>query len=113
MTHVQTVDDAIEVVNNSSYGNMACLFTTSGAAARKFRHDAQAGNIGINIGVAAPIAFFPFSGWKDSFFGDMHAQGRDAIEFYTQQKSLSNAGPKNGHVSSREGTVSGASSTGN
>jgi malonate-semialdehyde dehydrogenase (acetylating) / methylmalonate-semialdehyde dehydrogenase len=94
MTHVQTVDEAIELVNNSSYGNMACLFTSSGAAARKFRHDAQAGNIGINIGVAAPIAFFPFSGWKDSFFGDMHAQGRDAIEFYTQQKVVVERWPK-------------------
>jgi malonate-semialdehyde dehydrogenase (acetylating) / methylmalonate-semialdehyde dehydrogenase len=86
LTHVQTIDEAIDAVNTSSYGNMACLFTSSGAAARKFRYEAQAGNIGINIGVAAPMAFFPFSGWKESFFGDMHAQGRDAVEFYTQKK---------------------------
>ena len=65
---------------------MACLFTSSGAAARKFRYEVEAGNIGINIGVAAPVASFPFSGWKDSFFGDLHGQGRDAIEFYTQKK---------------------------
>jgi malonate-semialdehyde dehydrogenase (acetylating)/methylmalonate-semialdehyde dehydrogenase len=94
LTHVQTIDDAIAVVNAASYGNMACLFTSSGAAARKFRYEARAGNIGINIGVAAPIAFFPFSGWKDSFFGDMHAQGRDAIEFYTEKKVVVERWPK-------------------
>jgi malonate-semialdehyde dehydrogenase (acetylating)/methylmalonate-semialdehyde dehydrogenase len=84
--HAQSIDEAIELVNAASYGNMACLFTSSGAAARKFRYETQAGNIGINIGVAAPMAFFPFSGWKESFFGDMHAQGRDAVEFYSQKK---------------------------
>jgi malonate-semialdehyde dehydrogenase (acetylating) / methylmalonate-semialdehyde dehydrogenase len=86
LTHVDTVEAAIELVNGSSYGNMACLFTSSGAAARKFRYEAQAGNIGINLGVAAPMAFFPFSGWRDSFFGDLHGQGRDAVEFYTDKK---------------------------
>jgi len=94
LTHVQTIDEAIALVNTSSFGNMACLFTSSGAAARKFRYEAQAGNIGINIGVAAPMAFFPFSGWKDSFFGDMHAQGRDAIEFYTEKKVVVERWPK-------------------
>ncbi|GCE45360.1 malonate-semialdehyde dehydrogenase (acetylating)/methylmalonate-semialdehyde dehydrogenase [Thermosporothrix hazakensis] len=94
LLHVKTVDEAIRLVNESSYGNMACLFTSSGAAARKFRYEAQAGNIGINIGVAAPMAFFPFSGWKDSFFGDMHAQGRDAIEFYTEKKVVVERWPK-------------------
>lgn len=94
LTHVQTIDEAIELVNATSYGNMACLFTSSGASARKFRYEAQAGNIGINIGVAAPIAFFPFSGWKDSFFGDMHAQGRDAIEFYTEKKVVVERWPR-------------------
>jgi len=86
LMHAQAIDEAIELVNAASYGNMACLFTSSGASARKFRYEVQAGNIGINIGVAAPMAFFPFSGWKESFFGDMHAQGRDAVEFYTQKK---------------------------
>ena len=94
LMHVQSIDEAIELVNATSYGNMACLFTSSGAAARKFRYEAQAGNIGINIGVAAPMAFFPFSGWKESFFGDMHAQGRDAIEFYTQKKVVVERWPR-------------------
>lgn len=94
LMHVQTIDEAIELVNATSYGNMASLFTSSGAAARKFRYEAQAGNIGINIGVAAPMAFFPFSGWKSSFFGDMHAQGRDAIEFYTEKKVVVERWPK-------------------
>ncbi len=84
--HVRTLEEAIELVNRSCYGNMACLFTRSGAAARQFRYEALAGNIGINLGVAAPIAYFPFSGWKDSFFGDLHGQGRDAVEFYTGKK---------------------------
>ena len=80
------VDEAIEIINRSPFGNMACLFTTSGAAARQFRYEARVGNVGINVGVAAPMAYFPFSGWKDSFFGDLHAQGRDAIDFYTEKK---------------------------
>ncbi len=94
LMHVQTIDEAIDVVNAASYGNMACLFTSSGAAARKFRYEVQAGNIGINIGVAAPMVFFPFSGWKDSFFGDMHAQGRDAVEFYTEKKVVVERWPR-------------------
>lgn len=86
MTRVETTDDAIALVNSGEYGNMACLFTSSGSAARKFRYEAQAGNIGINIGVAAPMAYFPFSGWKNSFFGTLHAQGKHAVEFFTQTK---------------------------
>jgi len=86
LIHVETLEDAIALVNSGAYGNMACLFTSSGAAARKFRYDAQAGNIGINIGVAAPMAFFPFSGWKESFFGTLHGQGDHAVEFFTQTK---------------------------
>jgi malonate-semialdehyde dehydrogenase (acetylating)/methylmalonate-semialdehyde dehydrogenase len=81
-----TVEAAIDLVNNAAYGNMACLFTSSGAAARQFRYETRVGNVGINVGVAAPMAYFPFSGWKDSFFGDLHAQGRDAIDFYTEKK---------------------------
>ncbi len=84
--HVNSVEDAIQLVNSGQYGNMACIFTSSGAAARKFRYEAQAGNIGINIGVAAPMAFFPFSGWKDSFFGTLHGQSKHAVEFFTQTK---------------------------
>ncbi|MEZ5039470.1 MAG: CoA-acylating methylmalonate-semialdehyde dehydrogenase [Saprospiraceae bacterium] len=86
LMHLDHIDDAIELINSGNYGNMACLFTSSGAAARQFRHDAWAGNIGINIGVAAPMAEFPFSGWKDSFFGDLHGQGNHAVEFFTQTK---------------------------
>src|SRR5688500_72217 len=82
----ESVEAAIDLVNRSAYGNMACLFTSSGAAARQFRYETRVGNIGINVGVAAPMAYFPFSGWKDSFFGDLHAQGRDAIDFYTEKK---------------------------
>jgi malonate-semialdehyde dehydrogenase (acetylating)/methylmalonate-semialdehyde dehydrogenase len=84
--HADSVETAIDIVNRSPFGNMACLFTTSGAAARQFRYETRVGNIGINVGVAAPMAYFPFSGWKDSFFGDLHAQGRDAIDFYTEKK---------------------------
>ncbi|HET8909616.1 MAG TPA: CoA-acylating methylmalonate-semialdehyde dehydrogenase [Ktedonobacterales bacterium] len=94
LMQVATIDDAIALVNTSPFGNMACLFTSSGAAARKFRYEARAGNIGINVGVAAPMAFFPFTGWKDSFFGDMHAQGRDAVEFYTDKKVVVERWPK-------------------
>src|SRR5258706_66246 len=83
---VQTIDEAIAYVNRSAYGNMACLFTRDGLAARRFRYEAEVGNVGINVGVAAPMAYFPFSGWKESFFGDLHAQGRDAIDFYTEKK---------------------------
>ena len=94
LMHVNTVDDAIELVNSGQYGNQASLFTSSGNAARRFRYEAEAGNIGINIGVAAPMAFFPFSGWKDSFFGDMHGQGTDADEFFTQKKDVVERWPK-------------------
>jgi malonate-semialdehyde dehydrogenase (acetylating) / methylmalonate-semialdehyde dehydrogenase len=81
-----SIDDAIGMINRSPYGNMSCLFTGSGAAARRFRYEVRTGNVGINVGVAAPMAYFPFSGWKDSFFGDLHAQGRDAIDFFTEKK---------------------------
>ncbi len=94
LIHVETIEDAIAVVNAGAYGNMACLFTSSGAAARQFRYEAHAGNIGINVGVAAPMAFFPFSGWKESFFGDLHAQGSDAVEFYTEKKIVVERWPK-------------------
>jgi malonate-semialdehyde dehydrogenase (acetylating) / methylmalonate-semialdehyde dehydrogenase len=94
LVQVADVDAALELVNSSAYGNQACLFTRSGSAARKFRYEAQVGNIGINVGVAAPIAFFPFSGWKDSFFGDLHGQGRDSVDFYTEKKVIIERWPK-------------------
>jgi len=94
MMHVETIDEAIALVNSGQYGNMACVFTSSGASARKFRYEAQVGNIGINLGVAAPMAFFPFSGWKESFFGDLHAQGKHGVEFFTQTKVVVERWPK-------------------
>jgi len=94
VAHMDSFDEAIAVINRGTYGNQASLFTSSGSAARKFRYEVQAGNIGINIGVAAPMAYFPFSGWKDSFFGDLHGQGNDAVEFFTQKKIVVERWPK-------------------
>ena len=94
LVHAETLDEGIEVISRNAYGNMASIFTTSGAAARKFRYEVPAGNIGVNIGVAAPMAYFPFSGWRDSFFGTVHGQGRDAIEFYTHKKVVVERWPK-------------------
>ncbi|HKZ79356.1 MAG TPA: CoA-acylating methylmalonate-semialdehyde dehydrogenase [Pyrinomonadaceae bacterium] len=94
LVHAETVDQALDILSQSLYGNAASIFTTSGAAARKFRYEVEAGNVGINIGVAAPMAYFPFSGWKDSFLGVMHSQGRDAVEFYTDKKVVIERWPK-------------------
>jgi malonate-semialdehyde dehydrogenase (acetylating)/methylmalonate-semialdehyde dehydrogenase len=94
LLHMNSIDQAIDFVNSNAYGNMACLFTSSGLNARTFRNRANAGNIGINIGVAAPLAQFPFSGWNNSFFGDLHGQGRQAIEFFTQTKVVIERWPK-------------------
>ncbi|OGO62114.1 MAG: methylmalonate-semialdehyde dehydrogenase (acylating) [Chloroflexi bacterium RBG_19FT_COMBO_50_10] len=94
LMHVNTIDDAISLANSGVYGNQASLFTASGSAARRFRYEVDAGNIGINIGVAAPMAFFPFSGWKESFFGDQHGQSMDAVDFFTQKKVVVERWPK-------------------
>jgi malonate-semialdehyde dehydrogenase (acetylating)/methylmalonate-semialdehyde dehydrogenase len=83
-----TLDEAIEMVNASRFGNGTSIFTESGASVRHYRHQVEAGMIGVNIGVAAPVAFFPFSGWKDSFLGDLHAHGTDAVDFYTRKKTV-------------------------
>ena len=83
-----TLDEAIGIVNASRFGNGTSIFTESGASVRRYRHEIQAGMVGVNIGVAAPVAFFPFSGWKDSFLGDLHAHGPDAVEFYTRKKTV-------------------------
>ena len=86
LVHAAGMDEALAILERSPFGNQASIFTSSGAAARRFRYEAPAGNIGINIGVAAPMAYFPFTGWKDSFFGDLHGQSRDSVEFYTDKK---------------------------
>ena len=84
----ESLDQAIDIVNSSRFGNGTSIFTESGASVRRYRHEVQAGMIGVNIGVAAPVAFFPFSGWKDSFLGDVHAHGTDAVEFFTRKKTV-------------------------
>jgi malonate-semialdehyde dehydrogenase (acetylating) / methylmalonate-semialdehyde dehydrogenase len=83
-----TLDEATAIVNGSRFGNGTSIFTESGAAVRRYRHEVEAGMVGVNIGVAAPVAFFPFSGWKDSFLGDLHAHGPDAVEFFTKKKTV-------------------------
>ncbi len=94
LMHANTLDEAIQMVNANNYGNMACIFTASGAAARRFRTEAEVGDVGINVGIAAPMAYYPFSGYKDSFFGDMHGQGWDAVEFFTHKKVVIERWPK-------------------
>jgi malonate-semialdehyde dehydrogenase (acetylating)/methylmalonate-semialdehyde dehydrogenase len=85
---VKTLDDAIELVNSSKFGNTTSIFTSDGKSAREYASRIECGMVGVNIGVAAPMAFFPFSGWKNSFFGDLHAHGKDAVMFYTEQKVI-------------------------
>src|SRR6266511_2061996 len=81
-----SVEEAVAVANRSRFGNAASIFTTSGRAAAYFRRNVEAGMIGVNVGVAAPMAFFPFAGWKGSFFGDLHATCEDAVRFYTETR---------------------------
>jgi malonate-semialdehyde dehydrogenase (acetylating)/methylmalonate-semialdehyde dehydrogenase len=88
IVRAETLDDATAIINASRFGNGTSIFTENGAAVRRFRHDVEAGMIGVNIGVAAPVAFFPFSGWKDSFLGDLHAHGTDAVDFFTRKKTV-------------------------
>jgi malonate-semialdehyde dehydrogenase (acetylating)/methylmalonate-semialdehyde dehydrogenase len=82
----EELEGAIELANRSPYGNGASIFTSSGKAAREFRHRIKAGMVGINIGVPASMAWFPFNGWDESFFGDLHMQGKEGVQFFTQQK---------------------------
>ncbi len=86
LVRVRTVKEGLDILARSPFGNAASIFTANGEAARRFRYEAPAGNIGINVAVAAPMAYFPFSGWKESFFGTLHGQGRDAVEFFTEKK---------------------------
>ncbi len=84
----ESLDSAIQIANRSQFGNTASIYTQNGGVVRQFRETIEAGMLGVNVGVAAPMAFFPFSGWKNSFYGDLHATGRDAIEFYTDKKVI-------------------------
>jgi malonate-semialdehyde dehydrogenase (acetylating)/methylmalonate-semialdehyde dehydrogenase len=88
LLEVESLDEALEFVNASRYGNASVIFTRSGEAVRRYRNEVEAGMVGVNVGVPAPVAWFPFAGWKDSMVGDLHANGHDAIEFYTRKKVL-------------------------
>lgn len=85
---VNTLDEAIAVTNESEFANGACLYTNSMSDIRHFRENIDAGMLGVNVGVPAPMAFFPFSGYKKSFYGDLHANGKDGVEFYTRKKMI-------------------------
>ena len=87
LVRVADFDEAVDVVNRSEFGNAASLFTDSGHKANRFKHEVEAGNLGVNLGTAAPMAYFSFGGRKDSFFGDLHAQGQDMVNFYTDKMS--------------------------
>lgn len=87
-TNVDSLDDAIEMINDNPYGNGTSIFTSSGGAARKFQHEIEVGQVGINIPIPVPLPFFSFTGWKDSFYGDQHAYGKQAVRFYTETKTI-------------------------
>jgi malonate-semialdehyde dehydrogenase (acetylating)/methylmalonate-semialdehyde dehydrogenase len=88
IVRARDLDEALTIVNASRYGNATSIFTSSGPAVRQFKYHVQAGMLGVNIGVAAPMAFFTFTGWKDSFFGDVHAHGPDSVLFFTEKKVI-------------------------
>jgi malonate-semialdehyde dehydrogenase (acetylating)/methylmalonate-semialdehyde dehydrogenase len=94
LIHAKDLDEALAVIAASPYGNASSIFTTSGEAARRFRYEVPTGNVGVNIGVAAPMAYFPFSGWKDSFMGVLHGQSADAVAFYTEEKVVVERWPR-------------------
>ena len=86
IARVKNLDEGVELANQSAFANGACIFTKDGGSVRQFRETIDAGMLGVNIGVPAPMAFFPFSGWKNSFYGDLHANGKDGVNFYTRKK---------------------------
>ena len=85
---VDTLDEAIALINANPYGNGCSMFTASGAAARKFQHEIEAGQVGINVPIPVPLPFFSFTGWKKSFLGDLHAYGKQGVRFYTETKTI-------------------------
>jgi malonate-semialdehyde dehydrogenase (acetylating)/methylmalonate-semialdehyde dehydrogenase len=88
VVRARTLDEAIGLVNANPFGNGAAIFTSSGAAARKFQNEIGVGMVGVNVPVPVPLAFFPFSGWRHSFFGDLHVHGQDGVRFYTETKVI-------------------------
>ena len=88
IVRVDSLEEAIAISNESDFANGACLYTDSAKAVRQFREEMDAGMLGVNLGVPAPMAFFPFSGHKNSFYGDLHANGKDGVNFYTRRKML-------------------------
>ena len=85
---VSTLEEAIELINANPFGNGTSIFTASGRAARKFRHEIEVGQVGINVPIPVPLPFFSFTGWKQSFYGDLHAYGKQAVRFYTETKTV-------------------------
>src|SRR5690606_38278205 len=88
LVRAKNLDEAITIINNNPYGNGTSSFTASGASARKFQHNVEVGQIGINIPIPVPLPFFSFTGWRKSFFGDLHAYGKQAVRFYTETKTI-------------------------
>jgi malonate-semialdehyde dehydrogenase (acetylating) / methylmalonate-semialdehyde dehydrogenase len=93
LERMEDLDTALEAINSSEFGNAAAIFTRDGAAARRFVREVQAGMVGVNVSVPAPVAYFPFAGWRGSFYGDLHATGRDGVEFYTEKKVVTSRWP--------------------
>jgi malonate-semialdehyde dehydrogenase (acetylating)/methylmalonate-semialdehyde dehydrogenase len=83
-----SLEEAIDIINSNPYGNGTSIFTASGAAARKFQHEIQVGQVGINVPIPVPLPFFSFTGWRGSFYGDLHAYGKQAVRFYTETKTV-------------------------
>lgn len=91
---VDTLDEALAIVNANPYGNGTSIFTSNGASARKYQHEVEVGQVGINIPIPVPLPFFSFTGWKKSFFGDLHAYGKQAVRFYTETKTITARWPE-------------------
>ena len=85
---MDTLEDAIKLINDNPFGNGTSIFTDSGRYARKFRHEIQVGQVGINVPIPVPLPFFSFTGWKQSFYGDLHAYGKQAVRFYSETKTV-------------------------
>ncbi|MBY5921318.1 CoA-acylating methylmalonate-semialdehyde dehydrogenase [Ferrimonas balearica] len=104
-TEVDTLADAIALVNANPFGNGTSIFTNSGAAARKYQHEIEVGQVGINIPIPVPLPFFSFTGWKNSFYGDLHAYGKQAVRFYTETKTVTARWPESGIVEGQNLTI--------